>query len=100
LLRWVEHSKCRVGPYNGLVALWHPFDPSKREYEFNEEKLAEHGVAVHEAAEVFWNGFEVRRDKSYKSRYQVLGRTDAGRTLKLIVHRAGRRLRVITGWPL
>jgi uncharacterized DUF497 family protein len=53
------------------VARWHPFDPASFEYEFNEEKLAEHGVAVREAAEVFWNGFDVRRNKSFKDRYQV-----------------------------
>ena len=82
------------------MALWHPFDAADIEYEFNEQKLAEHGVAVYEAAEVFWNGFDVRRNKSFKDRYQIVGRTDAGRLLKLIVYRKSRQLRVITGWPL
>jgi len=79
---------------------WHRFDPTRYDIEINEEKLAAHGVSAHEADEVFWNGFEVRRNKAAQDRYQILGCTDAGRFLKLIVHIDKRRIRVITGWPL
>lgn len=62
---------------------------------------AEHDISIYEAAEVFWNGFDVRRNKAARDRYQLIGRTDAGRLLKLIVHRKpGNVIRVITGWPV
>jgi len=48
---------------------------------------------------VIWNGFEVRRNKRYHGGYQILGRTDGGRNLKLIVYEKRKGLiRVITGW--
>ncbi len=43
-------------------------------------------ISIDEAVEVIWNGFEVRRNKRYHGGYQILGRTDGGRNLKLIVH--------------
>jgi len=56
---------------------------------------------VSEAAEVLWNGFLPVRDKAYRDRYRLLGRTDAGRPLELVAVVLGkRRLRIITGWPL
>lgn len=65
------------------------------------EELAAHGVTPQDAAEVFWNGIEVSRNKTYRDRYQVVGRTDSGRALKLIVQAKPRRvLRVITGWSV
>lgn len=80
---------------------WHPFDPSGFSLEFNEEELAAHAVSPQEAAEVFWNGFGVRRNKKHRDRYQVVGRTDSGRSLKLIVQaKPNRVLRVITGWSI
>lgn len=80
---------------------WHPFDPGRVSFEFNEEKLAAHGISVNEAAEVFWNGFEVRRNKIHRDRYLIVGQTDAGRPLKLVVQsKPNRGIRVITGWPL
>ena len=80
---------------------WHPFDPGRYSFEFNIEELAAHGVTPQEAAEVFWNGIEVRRNKVHRDRYQVDGRTDSGRALKLIVQaKSSRVLRVITGWSI
>jgi uncharacterized DUF497 family protein len=80
---------------------WQRFDVTEWDIEFEEEKLSEHGVM--EAAEVLWNGFEVRRNKKHygRDRYQLISRTDAGRVLRLIVHvRGTRSMRVITGWPI
>lgn len=80
---------------------WTRFDPEEFELEFNEEKLAAHGISVSEAAEVLWNGFRPLRDKNYGDRYLLLGRTDAGRPLQLVaVELSKTKLRIITGWPL
>lgn len=80
---------------------WHKFDVAEYQLELNEDKLAAHGIDADEALEVLWNGFEVRRNKASRDRYQIVGRTDAGRILKLIVHDTGKKtLRIITGWSL
>ena len=79
---------------------WNRFDAAEYDLEFNAEKLAAHGVNVHEAAELLWNGFIVRRNKHFKDRVQIIGRSDSGRAIKLIVLIKGKTLRVITGWPL
>lgn len=79
---------------------WNRFDAAEYGLEFNAEKLAAHGVGVHEAAELLWNGFIVRRNKRFKDRVQIIGRSDSGRAIKLIVLIEGKTLRVITGWPL
>lgn len=80
---------------------WTRFDAAEFELEFNEEKLAAHGISVEEAAQVLWNGFRPLRDKEYGDRYLLLGRTDGGRPLELVVAVLGKKkLRIITGWPL
>jgi uncharacterized DUF497 family protein len=83
------------------VVYWQKFDPTKFEYEFDEDELAGHGVTIDEAVEVIWGDFEVRRNKSYHGGYQMIGRTDGGRLLKLIVYEKSKGLiRVITGWDV
>ena len=83
------------------VVYWQNFDPEKFEYEFDETELAGHHVTIDEAAEVLWNGFQVQRNKGVRGGYQLVGHTDAGRALKLIVHEKHKGLiRVITGWDL
>lgn len=80
---------------------WQTFDPAEFDYEFNEDELAGHGVDVDEAIEVIWNGFQVFRNKGYHGGYQLIGRTDGGRRLKLIVYeKSAGLLRVITGWDV
>ena len=80
---------------------WTRFDPEEFELEFNEEKLAAHGISVSEAAEVLWNGFRPLRDKTYGDRYLLLGRTDGGRPLELVAVVLGeKKIRIITGWQL
>ena len=79
---------------------WSDFDPADYELEFNEEKLAAHGIEPFEVVEMLWNGFQPLRDKKHDDRYRLLGRTDAGRPLELVVVVTKRTLRFITGWRL
>jgi hypothetical protein len=85
------------------VVDWHRFDPAQWLIEYDVAELAAHQVSEGEAAEVIWNGFVVRPNarRHGPNRYQFLGRTDAGRPLKLIVHVSGETsMRVITGWRI
>jgi hypothetical protein len=74
------------------VVFWQQFDPAQFELEFDEDELAAHQVTLDEAVEVIWNGFEVRRNKVYRGGYQLVGRTDGGCKLKLIVYEKRRGL--------
>jgi len=81
------------------VVFWQKFDPTEFDLEFDEDELAGHGITVDEVVEVIWNGFEVRRNKRIYGGYQLIGYTDGGRKLKLIVYEKRKALiRVITGW--
>ena len=80
---------------------WSRFEPSDFEYDFERDKLFEHRVRFQEAVECFFSDFEVRRNKTYLDRYQLIGRTIGGRRLKIIFQlKANRVVRIITGWPL
>jgi uncharacterized DUF497 family protein len=80
---------------------WHRFSPTDFEYDFENDKLSAHHVTYEEAVECFFSDFEVRRNKSYPDRYQLLGRTVGGRTLKIIFQlKLGNIVRIITGWPI
>ena len=89
-----EAVECRVVD-------WRRFTPSDFEYDFERDKLREHGVTLSEAIECFFSDFEIRRNKKYRDRYQLIGKTFGGRTLKIIfqVKRAN-VARIITWWPL
>jgi uncharacterized DUF497 family protein len=52
---------------------WHRFVPTDFEYDFDKDKLATHHITFEEAVDCFFSDFEVRRDKSYGDRYQLLG---------------------------
>ena len=83
------------------MVYWQKFDPEQFDFEFDEDELAKHGITVDEVVEVIWNGFGVRRNKRYHGGYQVIGYTDGGRWLKLIVYEKQKGLiRVITGWDV
>jgi uncharacterized DUF497 family protein len=72
------------------VVNWQRFTPVDFEYDFERDELAAHHVTFEEAIECFFLDFEVRRNKSYRDRYQLLGRTLGGRRLKVIFQlRAG-----------
>ena len=80
---------------------WNNFTPSDFEYDFETDKLAAHHVTFDEAVECFFSDFQVRRNKKFKDRYQLTGRTLGGRKLKIIFQlRSGNVVRIITGWPL
>lgn len=83
------------------MVFWQKFNPAQFEFEFDEAELAGHAVTIDEAVEVIWNGFEVRRNKRYHGGYQIIGFTDGGRKLKLIVYeKKPGMIRVITGWDV
>jgi hypothetical protein len=50
------------------VVNWTRFDPAEFDFEFNEDKLAAHGITSDEAAEMLWNGFHPLRDKDHDDR--------------------------------
>jgi uncharacterized DUF497 family protein len=80
---------------------WSRFIPSDFEYDWEKNKLAEHRVSFEEAVETFFNDYEVRRNKRFRDRYQLIGRTDGGRRLKVIFQLKARKVvRIITGWPV
>jgi len=80
---------------------WNRFRPSDFEYDFERDKLAVHGVTFNEAVECFFSDFEVRRNKKFRDRFQLIGETVDGRTLKIIFQLKPKGVvRIITGWPI
>lgn len=78
---------------------WDEFEPSDFEYDFDTDELAAHRITFEEAVQVFENPYRVLRNKGYRDRRQILGVTDGGRRLKLIVQiKPGNVVRIITGW--
>jgi len=83
------------------VVNWQRFTPADFEYDFERDERAGHRVTFDEAIECFFSDFEVRRNKSYHDRYQLLGRTIGGRSLKIIFQlKPGNIVRIITGWDV
>lgn len=80
---------------------WSEFLPSEFEYDEENDKLANHSVTLEEVVQCFFNDFTVRRNKRFKDRWQLIGRTDGGRQLKIIFQLKPKRIvRIITGWPI
>ena len=80
---------------------WSRFIPSDFEYDWEKDKLAKHRVSFEEAVETFFNGYEVRRNKRFRDRYQLIGRTNGGRGLKIVFQLKPRNVvRIITGWEV
>jgi uncharacterized DUF497 family protein len=80
---------------------WHRFVPADFEYDFDRDELAAHRVTFEEAVECFFSDFAICRNKSYRDRYQLIGRTVGGRKLKIIFQlKPGSVARIITGWPI
>jgi len=83
------------------VVNWHRFEPSNFDYDFEQDKLAFHQVTLDEAVECFFSDYAVRRNKRYRDRYQLIGRTVGGRKLKIIFQLKPKNVvRIITGWPI
>lgn len=80
---------------------WSKFTPQDFEYDFERDELAAHRVTFEEAVECFFSDFEVRRNKRYRDRYQLLGRTLGGRKLIIIFQLKPQSIvRIITGWSI
>ncbi len=80
---------------------WSRFTPIEFEYDEEKYKLSDHGVTFEEAIQCFFNDFTAMRNKRFKDRWQLIGNTDGGRKLKLIIqHKTNRVVRIITGWPI
>ena len=80
---------------------WSRFTPRDFEYDFERDELATHRITFEEAVECFFSDFEIRRNKSYRDRYQLRGRTIGGRKLKIIFQlKPGSVVRIMTGWPV
>jgi uncharacterized DUF497 family protein len=63
--------------------------------------LAKHGVTFEEAVDCFYFDFQIRRNKSYRDRYQLVDRARGGRRLKIIFQlKPNRVVRIITGWQI
>ena len=80
---------------------WSRFTPRDFEYDFERDELATHRITFEEAVECFFSDFEIRRNKSYRDRHQLRGRTIGGRKLKIIFQlKPGSVVRIITRWPV
>ena len=80
---------------------WSKFLPTDFEYDFENDKLVHCGITFEEAVECFFSTYQIRRNKSYKDRYQLIGRTTSGRRLKLIFQlKEDNIVRIITGWQI
>ena len=80
---------------------WHHFVPADFEYDFENDELFAHRITFKEAVECFYNDFQIRKNKSSKDRYQLIGETSGGRSLKIIFQlKPNRIVRIITGWDL
>ena len=80
---------------------WRRFIPTNFEYDFEKDKLAAHGVTFEEAVGCFFSDFQIRRNKSYRDRYQLIGKTIGGRRLKIIFQlKPNYVVRIITGWQI
>ena len=80
---------------------WRRFTPSNFEYDFERDKLFEHRVTFNEAVECFFSDFEVRRNERYRDRFQLIGTTLGGRSLKITFQvKRNNVVRIITGWPI
>ena len=80
---------------------WRRFSPSDFEYDFDHDELAAHRLTFEEVVECFFSDFEIRRNKSYRDRYQLVGRTIGGRRIKVIFQlKDADVVRIITGWDL
>jgi uncharacterized DUF497 family protein len=80
---------------------WSDFAPKIFEYDHETDELHAHRITIDEAVQCFYSEFEVRRNKKYKDRFKLLGRTDSGRKLCIIFQLKNRAtVRIITGWDI
>lgn len=76
---------------------WDDFVPTEFEYDWEKDKLAVHGIKFNEVRECFFSNYQIRPNKYYQDRYQLIGKTFAGRRLKVIFQlKRGNVVRIIT----
>ena len=84
-----------------MIMDWSKFEPTDFEYDFDNDELFAHRITFREAVECFYNDFQIRRNKSFTDRYQLIGETSGGRRLKIIFQlKPNRIVRIITGWDV
>mgnify|MGYP000452447513 CR=1 FL=1 len=78
---------------------WNEFQPSDFEYDYERDELHAHHITVKEAVQCFYNPFSIKRNKSFKDRFKLIGHTDSGRKL-IVIFQLKRHnvVRIITGW--
>ncbi len=80
---------------------WSKFEPTDFEYDFENDELFAHRITFREAVECFYNDFQIRKNKSSKDRYQLVGEAFSGRRLKIIFQlKSDHIVRIITGWDV
>ena len=80
---------------------WQRFVPSDFEYDFELDKLSAHRITFEEAVECFFSDFTIRKNKRDVDRFQLIGKTLSGRTLKIIFQlKSHNVVRLITGWEI
>jgi hypothetical protein len=80
-------SKCPLVRYWRLVGI------------LNYWRKGSHRISVDEAVQCFDNRQAILRNKSYKDRFKLIGKTDFGRNLCIIFQlKPNRVVRIITGW--
>jgi uncharacterized DUF497 family protein len=80
---------------------WSQFIPTDFEYDFERDELQAHRLTFEETVECFFSSYAIRKNKSYRDRYQLIGRTFAGRRVKIIFQlKPHRVVRIITGWEI
>ncbi len=71
--------------------------------EHNEGHISQHQIRDWEAEEVFFNPYVITPNKKKHGprRYRIDGKTDAGRSIRLIFEDLGSSIaRIITGWDI
>jgi len=74
---------------------------SARTFDFERDELVAQHVEFEEAIECYFSDFEIRRNKLYRDRYQLIGNVIGERRLKIIFQlKPGNLVRIITGWQV
>jgi uncharacterized DUF497 family protein len=80
---------------------WNEFIPDDIEYDFENDKLHKHALTIKETVQCFYNPFSIRKNKKFKDRFKMIGKTDTGKTLCIIFQlKKKKTIRIITGWEL
>ncbi len=84
-----------------IMPNWNEFIPNGFEYDFERDKLHDHQIHIEEAVECFQSHFTILRNKRFKDRFKLIGKTAAGRKLCIIFQlKKLQVVRIITGWEV